>query len=131
MGGRFCSLDQTHSECESTLVEIMAFRSQSRVKTKKIKKSLHRKSKSFCPRNQVKTKKKGLHRNLGLNSTGICGIYSCCQALFRLFNQRSNLDGETLNLDGGTLNLDGGTLTFDVGTRPPYNLGTGCKEKSS
>ena len=35
-GGRFCSLDQTHSECESTLVEVM----------------------SFCPRNRVTTTKK-------------------------------------------------------------------------
>ena len=87
MGGRFCSLDQTHSECESSLVEIMSFR----------------------PQNQVKTKKKGLHLNLALNSAGICGIYSCCVALFRLFNQRSNLDEGTLNLDGGTLNFDGGT----------------------
>ena len=25
MGGRLCSLDQTHSECQSTLVEIMPF----------------------------------------------------------------------------------------------------------
>ena len=99
-GGRFCSLDQTHSECESSLVEIMSFR----------------------PRNQVKTKKKGLHSNLGLNSAGICGIYTCCEALFRLFNQRSNLDE-------GTLNLDGGTLNFDGGTRPPYNLSTASGSK--
>ena len=47
--------------------------------------------------------KKVLYRNLGPNSGGICGIYSCCQALFSLFNQRSNLDG---------------------GTRPPYDLST-------
>ena len=106
MGGRFCSLDQTHSECETTLVESMSFRPRNRVKTKK--KGLHRKLKSFCPQNQVKTKKKGLHRNLGLKSPGICGIYLCFQAPFRLFNQRSNLDGGTLILDRGTLNLDGG-----------------------
>ena len=36
MRGRFYSLDETHSKCESTLMEIM----------------------SFCPQNQVKTKKK-------------------------------------------------------------------------
>ena len=70
------------------------------------KKGLHRKLKSFCPRIQVKTKKKKkkkkkhLHRNLELNSAGICGIYSCLQALFCLINQRSNLDEGTLNLDG-------------------------------
>ena len=34
-GGRLCSLDQTHSECESTLVEVMCFRPRNRVKTKK------------------------------------------------------------------------------------------------
>ena len=100
-GGRFCSLDQTHSECESALMEFMSFR----------------------PRNRVKTKKKGLHRNLGLKSAGICGTYSCCQALFRLFNQRSNLDGGTLNLDWGTLTLDGGTC-------PSYNSSTGCSDMS-
>ena len=55
LGGRFCSLDQAHSERESTLVEIMSFR----------------------PRNRVKTKKKGHHRDLGLNSAGVSGIYSC------------------------------------------------------
>ena len=57
MGGRFCSLDQMHAECESTLVEIMSLRPQNQMKTKK-KKGLNRKLKSFCPRNQVKTKKK-------------------------------------------------------------------------
>ena len=34
-GGRFCSLDQTHSECKRTLVETMSFRSRNRVKAKK------------------------------------------------------------------------------------------------
>ena len=84
MGGRFCSLDQTHSECESTLVEIMSFRL----------------------RNRVKTKKKDHHRDMELNSAGVSGIYSCWRALFRLINQRLNLDGGMLNLDGGTLTLD-------------------------
>ena len=55
-------------------------------------------------------KKKGLHGNLGLNLAGTCGTYSCCRALFRLLNQRTNLDRGTLNLE--------------VGTRPPYNLST-------
>ena len=66
---------------------------------------------SFRPRNLVKTKK-GLHRNLRLNSALIWGIYSCWQASVCLINQRSNLDG-------GTLNVDGGTLTLNEGTRPP------------
>ena len=35
MGGRFCSLNQTHLECESTLMEIKYLRLQNRVKTKK------------------------------------------------------------------------------------------------
>ena len=35
---RFCSVDQTHSECESTLMEIMSFRPRNQVKTKKKKK---------------------------------------------------------------------------------------------
>ena len=65
MKGRFCSLDQTHSKCESTLVEIMSFRPRNRVTTKK--KGLLRKLKSFCRQNQVSTKKKGLHHNSGLN----------------------------------------------------------------
>ena len=49
-GERFCSLDQMHSECEGTLVEIMSFRPRNRVETKRTKqKGLHQKSKSFCP----------------------------------------------------------------------------------
>ena len=66
LGGRFCSLDQTHSECESTLVEIESIR----------------------PRNRVNTKKKGQPRDLGLNLAGVSGIYSCLRALFCLINQR-------------------------------------------
>ena len=53
----------------------------------------------FFPRNQVKTKKiknkKGLHRNLGLYSVGICRIYLCWLATVRIIIQRSNLDGWT------------------------------------
>ena len=70
---------KTHSECESTLVEIMSFR----------------------PRNRVNTKKKGHHRDLKLHSAGVPGIYSCWRALFWLINQRWNLVGGTPNLDGG------------------------------
>ena len=71
------------------------------------------KIKEFLSPKSSKEQNKGLHRNLGLNSAGICGIYSCRQALLRLINQRSNL------------NLDKGTLTLDGGKRPPYNLSTG------
>ena len=113
MGGHFCNLDQTHSQCESASVKIMSFRPRNRLKTKN--KDLHQKLKSFCPRNQVKTYKEGFHRNLRLNSAEICGIYSCCHALFRLLNQRSNLDGGTLNLNGGNANSSWGDAS-------PYNL---------
>ena len=58
MGGRFCILDHTHSECETTLMEIMSFRFRNRVKTKKTKKGLHRKLKSFCPRIKCRPKKR-------------------------------------------------------------------------
>ena len=68
----------------------------------------------FLPRNQVKTKKKGLHRSLGLYSAGICTVYSCWLAVFCLINQGSNLDGGTLNLDGEALTLDGGTRPLTI-----------------
>ena len=35
MGESFCSLDQTHSECKSTLKEIMQFRPRNSEQTKK------------------------------------------------------------------------------------------------
>ena len=96
-----------HSECKNTLVEIVFFRPRNRVNTKK-KRSSPKNEEFLSPKSSEDQKKKGLHRHLGLNSAGICGIYSCCQALFCLFNQSSNLDGGTLNLDEGKLNLDGG-----------------------
>ena len=64
--------------------------------------------------------KKSLHRNSRVYSTGIYGIYTCCQAFFRLIIQRLILDGETLNFDGGTLALNGET-------RPPYSLSRGYR----
>ena len=107
MGGRFCSLYQTHSECESTLVVIMFFcpEVERRSKTKTKKRSLPKIEEFLTPESSEDQKKKGLHRNVGLNSAGICGIYLCCQALFHLFNQLSNLDGGTLNLNGGLVPL--------------------------
>ena len=58
--GHFCSLDQTHSECESAFMKIMSFR----------------------PRNHVKTTKKGFPRNLGLNSAGISGFNRAARLFF-------------------------------------------------
>ena len=49
----------------------------------------------------MKTKKKGLQRNLGLHSAGICRIYSCWLALFHLIIQRSILDGGRYLAMGG------------------------------
>ena len=70
--------------------------------------------KVFVPEIKWRPKKKGLYRNLGINSAKICGIClcdSCWQALFRLINQLSNFDWEKITLDGGT--------------RSPHNLSTG------
>ena len=73
MVGRLCSLDQTHSECENTLVEIMSFRSRNRVKTKK--RSYSKIEEFLSQKSSEDQKKNRLHRNLRLNSAGICGIY--------------------------------------------------------
>ena len=60
MEGRFYSLDQTHSECESSLVEIM---------TQIV---------LFSPKSgEDQKKKKGLYRNLALYSVRTGGICSC------------------------------------------------------
>ena len=78
MGGRFCSLHQTQSECESFLVEIMLFR----------------------PRNRVKTEEKAslqFGTKFGRNVWDLFVL----TGLFRLINQRSYFDGRTLNLYGG------------------------------
>ena len=72
------------------------------------------------PKSSEYQKKKGHHRDLGLHSAGVSGIYSCWRALFWLINQRWNLVGGTPNLDGGTLTLDGGKRP----PRPRYNLNT-------
>ena len=47
----------------------------------------------FFSGNKVESKKKGLHRNLGLYLAGICWIYSCWLALDRFIIQRLNFDG--------------------------------------
>ena len=49
----------------------------------------------LSPKSSEDQKGKGLHRNLGLYSAGIWGIYSCRQTLFRLIIQRSILGGGT------------------------------------
>ena len=81
MGGRFCSFDQMHSECEWSLVEIMTqgvLLSLISSENKKKKKGLHRELKDIYTLNRLKTRKnKSLYRNLALYSTGTDGIYSC------------------------------------------------------
>ena len=86
MGGRFCSLDQTHSECESTLVETMSFRSQNRVKTKK---------KRSSP--QLGTK---FDRN-SWDLFVLPGPFSSVQPVLKARWGKLNFNGGTLNLDGG------------------------------
>ena len=108
MGGRFCSLDQTS-------VKIMQILSaQLNVDQKKRSSP---KIETFFSSKSGEDQKNGLRRSFELYSAGICRIYSCWLAHFRLIMQRSNVDRGTLNLDGGTLTLDGGTC-------PPYNLST-------
>ena len=66
MGIRFCSLDQTHLECESTLVEIMFFRPRNRVKTKiKIKKRSSPKIEEFLFLKSSEDQKKRYSQHLG------------------------------------------------------------------
>ena len=67
MGGRFCSLDQMHLACESTLVKITL----------------------FCRRNWMNTKKKVFAENWSVFSPKLGEEIG----LLRLTIQRSNLDG--------------------------------------
>ena len=97
MGGRFCSLDQTHPECESTLVEIMSFR----------------------PRNRVKTKKTRSSRQFGTKFGGNLWDFFMLSGPFLSVQSTLKPRWGTLNLNGGTLNLNEGTLTLDRGARPP------------
>ena len=80
------------------------------------KKGLRRKLKCFFLeikwRPKKKKKKKGLHRNLGLYSAGICRIYSCWLALDRFIIQRSNLDGRTRVVSRAGLFGSGSGLNF-------------------
>ena len=103
MRGRFCSLDQTHSECERTLVEIMSYRNRNQVKTKK-------KVFTFLVFRKVRQFRIKFGRNL-LDLFALTGPFSSYQPALKS-------RWGTLNLDGVTLNLDGGTLTFD-GETPP------------
>ena len=96
MGGRFCRLDQTLSECKKYFSGNYVFPSLKMSEDQK--KGLHRKLKSFYPQNQVKTKKKvftAIWDYIRLEFVGFM------QALFRLLNQRSNLEGRTLTIHGG------------------------------
>ena len=84
MGGRFCSLCQTHSDCESTSGEIMSFR----------------------PRNRVKTKKKGSSPQFGtIFGRNLCDLF----VLTDVFS----FDHPALKSRWGTLNLDRRTPTID------------------
>ena len=87
------------------------------MKTKKKRSS--QKIEVFFRRNQVKTKKKGLHRNLGLCIFGRNLRFIRAGWLLIVSSSSAQI------LMGGRLNLDGGTLNLDGGTRPPYNLSTG------
>ena len=119
MGGRFCSLDQTHSECESTLVEIMSFRPRNRVKTKK--KVFTKNWRVFLPKIKLRPKRKR-------NSTQFGTKFGWnLWDLFVLTGPFSS-DRPALKSRWGTLNLHGGTLIVDGGRvppHPPYNLSTG------
>ena len=86
-GGRFCGNYVILSP------QLKCFFPETRRRPKK-KKDLRRKLKCFFPEVNWRPKK-GLHRNLGLYSSGICKIYSCWLALDRFIIQRSNLDGWT------------------------------------
>ena len=86
MGRRFCSLDQTHSECEGTLVQIMSFRPQNRVKTKK---ESSRKIKEFLSPKSSENQKKSspqfgtkFSRNL-LDLFGLTGPFSSDQTALK------------------------------------------------
>ena len=61
----------------------------------KTKKKVFPKIEVFFSRKTGEDQKKYLDRNLGLYSAGVSRIYSCWLTLFRLFIQRSNLDGWT------------------------------------
>ena len=81
--------------------------------SKEQKKGIHRKLKSLCPRNQVKTKKREksspqFGTKLGRN-------------LWDLFEMAGPFSSNqpALKSRWGTLNLDGGMLTLDGGTHPP------------
>ena len=80
MGGRFCSLDQTHSECEWNLVQIMTqvvlFSPKSSEDQKK-RIGLHRELKDIYTLKSGEEQKKGLYRNLALYSARTGGICSC------------------------------------------------------
>ena len=72
-------MDQMYLECESTIVKIMSFRPRNWVQTKK--KVFTENWRVLSPKSN-EDQKKGLSRNMGLNSAGIYGIYSCWLAFF-------------------------------------------------
>ena len=64
MGECFCSLDQTYSKCESTLVKIMSFRPRNRVTTKQ-KKVFTETWRVFAPEFKWRPKKKRFSPQFG------------------------------------------------------------------
>ena len=101
MGGRFCSLEQTHLACESTLVKIT--QSVAEIEWTPKKKVLRRKLKWFFAK---------IRSRIRSFSSDLSALKS------RWGTPKSRR---------GTQNLDGGMLTLDWGTRPPCNLSTAYK----
>ena len=125
MGGRFCSLNQTHPECESTLVEIMSFHTRNRVKTNK--KVFTENWRAFVPEIKLRQKRERTSQQFGTKfGRNLRDLFVLTGAFSSDLPALKSRWG-TLNLDGGTLNLYGGTLTLNGGTRPPYNLSTALK----
>ena len=113
MGDAFAAL-QTHSECKSTLVEIMFFHFGNQAKTKK---SFHGKLKSFCQRNRVKNQKKAFTAFRNSIRPEFVGFFCAARPFFVCSTSTQTLMGDVksrwgkLNLNGGTLTLVGGRIS--------------------
>ena len=111
MGEGFAALNKLQWKLRNSVPAIEVFFTRNQVKTKKRSSP---EIKVFFFLKSCEDQKKGLHRNIGPLSAGICRIYSCWLALDCFIIQRSNLDGRTLTLNGGGR----------VPMRPPNNLST-------
>ena len=129
MGGRFCSLDQLYKKFTGNDVVSIVAEIEWRPETRKRSSP---EIEVIFSRNQVKTKKKGLHRYLKsvfpkikripkkrsspqfATTLGWKFVISFSIGwLFFLWSSSAQLSMV------GRLNLDGGTLNLDGGTRPP------------